>query len=116
MFVISLFTASALAQQASNPPFDFDLHGVEPPDRPNDDHRSWPKEDRILKKGLLAPTENDRNSFSDFLRDRHTGLIRLMPRESYDWEGVSCYEANIDPWRRRLLFICESHTRLWLRQ
>ena len=86
MFGISLFAAGASAQQASNPPFDFDRHGVEPPDRPNNDNRSWPKEDRVLKKGPLAPTENDRDSFSDFLRDRNTGLIRLMPRESYDWE------------------------------
>jgi hypothetical protein len=82
-FVITVLAVSTLAQQASNPPFDFDLHGVEPPDRPNRDNRRE-QEDRVLKKGRLAPSENDRNLLSNFLQDRHTGLIRLMPRETYD--------------------------------
>jgi hypothetical protein len=82
---ISLLPGSGSAQQASNPAFDFPAHTTpEPPDRPNDERRSWQPEDRVLTKGLLAPTENDRNLFASFLRSRNTGLIRLMPREVYD--------------------------------
>ncbi len=83
-FVITALAVSASAQQASNPPFDFPLHGVEPPERSFNDNRFREQEDRVLKKGRLAPSENDRNLFSNFLQGRHTGLIRLMPREIYD--------------------------------
>jgi hypothetical protein len=87
ILALSLLAASASAQQASNPPFDFPLHTTpEPPDRPNNDRRSRLREDRVLKKGPLAPTENDRNLFSNFLRARNTGLVRLMPREVYNSE------------------------------
>jgi hypothetical protein len=85
--IISLASAGALAQQASNPPFDFPQHGVEPPER--DWYRDMVKrghllEPRVLSKGPLAPPVDDRNSFRNFLQDKHTGLIRLMPREIYD--------------------------------
>jgi hypothetical protein len=81
--ILSLPAASASAQQANNPPFDFPLHTTpEPPDRPNNYRRPWQSENRVLKRGPLAPTENDRKVFSTFLRDRHTGLIRLIPREA----------------------------------
>jgi hypothetical protein len=43
-----------------------------------------PREDRVLKKGLLAPSNGDRLAFASFLRTRNTGLIRLLPREIYD--------------------------------
>jgi hypothetical protein len=87
VFTISLLAGGAFAQQASNPPFDFPAHTTpEPPDRPNREGRSWQREDRVLKTGLLAPTENDRNLLSSFLQIRNTGLIRLMPREVYDSE------------------------------
>ncbi len=87
VLAISLLAASASAQQASNPPLDFPTHTTpEPFERPRDDRRSLRAEDRVLKKGPLAPTESDRNLLSDFLRGRNTGLIRLMPREVYDWE------------------------------
>lgn len=84
VLAIFLLSASAFAQQASNPPFDFPLHGVEPPERRYNDDPSSRREDRVLKKGPLAPTENDRNLYRNFLRGRNTGLIRLMPREIYD--------------------------------
>jgi hypothetical protein len=86
MLAVFLLSTSAPAQQASNPPGDFPLHGIEPPERPRNDSRPFQREDRVLKNGPLAPTESDRNLFSDFLRDRNTGLIRLMPREVYDSE------------------------------
>jgi hypothetical protein len=41
-------------------------------------------EPRVLSKGPLAPPVEDRNSFGSFLQDKHTGLVRLMPREIYD--------------------------------
>jgi len=43
------------------------------------------KEDRVLKKGLLAPTAQDRTDNQDLLNQKDTGLIRLLPREVYDW-------------------------------
>jgi len=42
------------------------------------------REARALKKGILAPSSGDRMAFAEFLRRRHTGLIRLLPREVYD--------------------------------
>lgn len=42
------------------------------------------REDRVLKKGLLAPSAGDRLAFAAFLKTRNTGLIRLLPREVYD--------------------------------
>ncbi len=85
ILVFSLLAASASAQQASNPPFDFPAHGAEPPERQFDDRRLALREDRVLKKGLLAPSGQDRLAYESFLQGRKTGLIRLMPRESYDW-------------------------------
>ena len=57
-----------------------------------DDNRSPPPwgflgwEARVLKKGLLAPSVNDREALKGFLRGSNTGLIRLLPREFYDSE------------------------------
>ena len=42
-------------------------------------------EDRVIKKGLLAPSVQDREEYSAFLKAKHTGLIKLLPREVYDW-------------------------------
>jgi hypothetical protein len=50
------------------------------------ERRDVAREDRVLKSGLLAPSAQDRLTYESFLRERKTGLIRLMPRESYDWE------------------------------
>jgi hypothetical protein len=44
------------------------------------------REERVLKKGLLAPSQADRLAFAEFLRLRNTGLVRLLPREVYDSE------------------------------
>ena len=43
------------------------------------------KEDRVVKKGLLAPSVQDRAHHAAFLREKNTGLIKLLPRELYDW-------------------------------
>jgi len=37
-----------------------------------------------LEKVFLAPSEEDRNKYAEFLRSPDTGLIRLLPRETYD--------------------------------
>jgi hypothetical protein len=38
-------------------------------------------EDRIIKKGLLAPSAEDRADYAAFLKESNTGLIRLLPYE-----------------------------------
>lgn len=43
------------------------------------------KEDRVVKKGLLAPSVQDRAAHAAFLKQSNTGLIKLLPREVYDW-------------------------------
>ena len=80
ILAISLLAAGASAQQASNPAFDFPAHGFEPPERQNND-RLVSREDRVLKKGFLAPTAQDRTDYSAFLKQSNTGLIRLLPHE-----------------------------------
>lgn len=37
-----------------------------------------------LEKVFLAPTEEDRNAYAEFLRTPDTGIFRLLPRETYD--------------------------------
>jgi hypothetical protein len=44
------------------------------------------REAQVIKSGLLAPSETDIAAHQVFLSQPKTGLIRLMPRESYDWE------------------------------
>ena len=40
-----------------------------------------------LEKRFLSPTEEDRATYAEFLRQPNTGLIRILPREKYDTEG-----------------------------
>jgi hypothetical protein len=49
------------------------------PDRPG-----YAREPRVVKKGLLAPSQDDRLRLAAFLQTPNTGLIRLLPREVYD--------------------------------
>jgi hypothetical protein len=42
------------------------------------------KELLVLEQNFLAPSEEDRAKYADFLRTPDTGLIRLLPREKYD--------------------------------
>jgi hypothetical protein len=37
-----------------------------------------------LEKRFLSPSEEDKATYAEFLRQRNTGLIRLLPREKYD--------------------------------
>ncbi len=84
--VILLFVAiTAFAQETVEGP-----GGTQPknqlPSLDNNQRQRWvvPREDRVLKKGLLAPSADDRAAFEAFLQEKNTGLIRLLPREVYD--------------------------------
>jgi hypothetical protein len=48
-----------------------------------------------LERQILAPSETDRASFAEFLRQPNTGLIRLMPRELYDSEAYKDNKKTI---------------------
>ena len=37
-----------------------------------------------LEKRFMSPSEEDKATYAEFLRQRNTGLIRLLPREKYD--------------------------------
>lgn len=51
------------------------------------------KEIAELEKQFLAPSDEDRLRYADFLRLPDTGLIRLLPREKYD----SAYAQTVSP-------------------
>ena len=91
----SLWAVSALAQQASDPPFSFPNH-IDVPGEKSDEGkynemvrrnnapppRFGPSpEPRVLKKGPLAPSDQDRASYTSFLSQPNAGLIRLLPQE-----------------------------------
>jgi hypothetical protein len=40
------------------------------------------RENRVVKKGPLAPSVSDRQALASFLRTKNTGLIRLLSREA----------------------------------
>jgi hypothetical protein len=45
---------------------------------------SWQEQIKIKEKVLLAPADEDRIAYAEFLQQSETGLIRLLPREKYD--------------------------------
>ena len=42
-----------------------------------------------LEKAFLSPSEEDRVTYAEFLREPDTGLIRLLPRETYDKQNLN---------------------------
>jgi hypothetical protein len=60
-----------------------------------------------LEKQFLAPSAEDRADYAELLRERDTGLIRLLPRETY---GNNDYKNKKSLTLRRLLLICASHS------
>lgn len=44
------------------------------------------EEIKLLEAELLAPARADREKFAEFLAERDTGLIRLLPREKWDYK------------------------------
>lgn len=85
VLVISFSTTSTLAQSMTGaPPYD-DFKATKFPDDDHGLNYSMVKsEDRVLKKGPLAPAPSDREALKGFLEKSNTGLIRLMAREVYD--------------------------------
>lgn len=88
---ISVFSMTPLAQSRTQPPpyGDYPAHVV--PEEWDDLQAMRPRpgvhrEPRVIKKGLLAPSTDDRIAFTAFLQDENTGLIRLLPREVHDSE------------------------------
>lgn len=79
-----LFTSciAAFAQTISSPPANYPggegISERPPPQGPK-------RENRVIKSGLLAPSAQDRTDHRDFLTQRDTGLIRLLPREVFGW-------------------------------
>ncbi len=88
---ISVFSMTALAQSPMLPPPGGDFPDwVSPGLRDDMPVRRGPetlREPRVIKKGLLAPSIDDRIAFTTFLQDKNTGLIRLLPRQGYDREA-----------------------------
>lgn len=42
-----------------------------------------------LEKALLLPSAEDQATYADFIKQPETGLIRLLPREDYDFKKIS---------------------------
>jgi hypothetical protein len=98
-FAVLLFSTIAFAQGAPEIPEPAPLPGEKTEiekylDGIGKSRNEISREDRVLKKGLLAPSEADRLLFADFLHQRNTGLIRLLPREVYDSKSKSDQTAN----------------------
>jgi hypothetical protein len=87
----SFFSATSLAQWAMPPTLsEYPAHVGGREDQWDRGWRPKPipsREPRVIKKGLLAPSMDDRIALTTFLRDDKTGLIRLLPREVYDSES-----------------------------
>jgi hypothetical protein len=51
-------------------------------------HNRYPptREERVIQKGILAPSESDVARHQFLLSQKKTGLMRLLPRENFDWE------------------------------
>ena len=94
ILALLLFAAGVSGQQAANPPLDFPAHMDVPGEkseearyrdmvrRNNERARGQgpAAEPRVLKKGPLAPAEEDRRAYAGFLKQTGTGLVRLLPR------------------------------------
>ena len=86
---VSMSTAGALAQQSNIPVPNFPPHGLDPAEsgwysdmiRAGNERQVHHSEPRLLKKGPLAPADEDRTTYAAFLTQPQTGLIRLLPRQ-----------------------------------
>ncbi|HVQ38479.1 MAG TPA: hypothetical protein VMS31_13145 [Pyrinomonadaceae bacterium] len=48
-----------------------------------------------LETSFLAPAEEDGQAYAEFLKQPHTGLIRLLPREKYESEAYKKNEKTL---------------------
>ena len=44
------------------------------------------REPKVVRKGILAPVASDVDQHKFLLSQKNTGLMRLLPREDFDWE------------------------------
>jgi hypothetical protein len=44
------------------------------------------REERVIRKGILAPHATDVAQYEFLLSQKKTGIMRLLPRERFDWE------------------------------
>lgn len=102
VLAVSILSIGAFAQSPLDEPPRRDTPEKSTEQKLNDallDHKARrplvEREDRVVKKGLLAPSKDDRLAFAEFLKLPDTGLIRLMPREVYD-HGSYPVEKKID--------------------
>jgi hypothetical protein len=82
----SFFTVNSVAQVQTPPPpygdYQYHLPGLDDPRR--DNRRSLLRfgltpEPRVMQKGPLAPSVEDRTAYASFLKNSGTGLVRLLP-------------------------------------
>jgi hypothetical protein len=84
VFLILVFTSAlALAQNRPETPAPDSLRVT----KSSSDLTPYPKpEPQVVSEGLLAVNPSDVAEHQFLLSQTDTGLIRLFPRESYDWE------------------------------
>src|ERR1041385_925013 len=93
ILLLSLFTANALAQNEP-PPFGAPPFGDYKDHLPGLNEPPWYRAGvrptarcgpspgpRVVRKGPLAPSVQDRQNYAGFLSQPNTGLIRLLPRQ-----------------------------------
>jgi hypothetical protein len=82
MLIVALPAEDAWGQQANNPGLDPSGHDwysdMVSSASPRQTHSSEP---RVIKKGPLAPSDEDRATYAFFLAEPQTGLMRLLPRQ-----------------------------------
>src|SRR5205807_10016660 len=91
LFVAAIFMLGTMSisygQQPSPPPGGYDhLTGLDDAwnSRANESEsrRTVVPEPRVIEKGPLALSNQDRDYYAAFLAEPHTGLIRLLPRDN----------------------------------
>src|SRR5882724_6270715 len=85
LFVAAIFMLGTMSiaygQQPPAPPGGYDhLPGLDDAWRAKTDAREPAREPRVVEKGPLAVSAQDRNYYAAFLAQPNTGLIRLLPR------------------------------------
>jgi hypothetical protein len=83
-------------QQAIPPPASASLPGIDRipiPERPQPftANSNISREPKVVRKGILAPDASDVAQQQFLLSQNKTGLMKLLPRESFDWE---VYKVN----------------------
>ncbi len=98
ILLLSFFAADTLAQNEP-PPGGAPPYGDYKNHLPGLDDPPWARrsiynprtvgparEPAIVKKGLLAPSVEDRAATVQFMRRFDAGLVKLLPREVFDWQ------------------------------